>query len=254
MDWLLLLFIIFSLSSIRETRGETLLINYRLHFNKYYLFICVQALTAPQHVSAEIVEDAVEISWEHTQTDKSFRGYYIMVKDVGTNEKENPVYVHVDSDAQSARIIGLRPGTTYQLMASTYRNIIYFMIINFQSRFLLIPLILIKLVVQSLSTQRNLVCTCTCNMVFSMTKNKVRMAISNSFLAAFLHVETINVSNVSNVSANFDWTHIAKNNIHHIKFKVSTTIICTCTIGRLYRKICCSFSVWGSRHSHGMEN
>ena len=70
-------------------------------------------------MSAEIVKDAVEISWEHTQTDKSFKGYYIMVKDVGTSQKESPVYVHVDSDAQSARIIGLRPGTTYQLMASS---------------------------------------------------------------------------------------------------------------------------------------
>ena len=144
-------------------------------------------------MSAKIVEDAVEISWEYTQTGRSFRGYYI--SDVGTNEKENPCM------CTCLKCPDHRTETCNNFPADGKYSI------NL-CRFLLI----IKLVLQSLSTQRNLVCTCTCNMVFSMTKNKVRMAISNSFLAAFLHVETINihVSNVSNVSANFVWTHYSK--------------------------------------------
>lgn len=36
----------------------------------------------------------------------------------------------------------------------------------------------------------------------------------------FLHADSLTVSNVTNVSANFVWTHAAKNNIHHIEFKV----------------------------------
>lgn len=37
---------------------------------------------------------------------------------------------------------------------------------------------------------------------------------------ALLHVESVRVSDITNVSAKFEWTHIAKNNIHHVKFKV----------------------------------
>lgn len=38
--------------------------------------------------------------------------------------------------------------------------------------------------------------------------------------AALLHVDSLDVSDITNISAKFDWTHVAKNNIHHIKFKV----------------------------------
>ena len=73
------------------------------------------ALTAPQYVSAEIAKEVVKVSWEHVETDETFRGYYIIVEDVGSSQKESPVYVHVDSAARCTKIIGLRPGTTYQL-------------------------------------------------------------------------------------------------------------------------------------------
>lgn len=43
--------------------------------------------------------------------------------------------------------------------------------------------------------------------------------------AALLHVDSLAVSDITNISAKFEWTHIAKNNIHHIKFKVCNFII-----------------------------
>lgn len=83
------------------------------------------ALTAPQHVRGHIIKDAVEISWEHSHTGKSFSGYYIIVKDVGSDQKENPVYVHVDCSDRSTQIIGLRPGTTYQLTVNRGYQVFY---------------------------------------------------------------------------------------------------------------------------------
>ena len=78
-------------------------------------FSCKLALTAPRHVRGHIVYDAVEVSWEHpNSTSGSSSGYYVIVKDVGSEENGGHVYVHVGSDARSARVVGLRPGTTYQ--------------------------------------------------------------------------------------------------------------------------------------------
>lgn len=44
--------------------------------------------------------------------------------------------------------------------------------------------------------------------------------ISGSLSSEFLHADSLNVTDISNVSAKFEWTHVATNNIHHIKFKV----------------------------------
>lgn len=72
-----------------------------------------------------IVKEAVEISWKHSHTGKSLSGYYIIVKDVGSGQKESPVYVHVDCSDRSAQIVGLRPGTTYQLTVNWGYQIFY---------------------------------------------------------------------------------------------------------------------------------
>ena len=40
-----------------------------------------------------------------------------------------------------------------------------------------------------------------------------------SVCSEFLHADSLNVTDISNVSAKFEWTHVATNNIHHIKFK-----------------------------------
>ena len=73
------------------------------------------ALTAPQYVRGKIEKEVVKVYWEHVEVDPAFRGYYVIVKDIGSRQEESPVYVHVDSDDRCAKIIGLRPGTTYQL-------------------------------------------------------------------------------------------------------------------------------------------
>ena len=76
------------------------------------------ALTAPQNVSVEIEKDAVEISWDHIELDQLFHGYYIIVKDVGIGRHESPAYVHVSASVRCANVIGLRPGTSYEIIVS----------------------------------------------------------------------------------------------------------------------------------------
>ena len=72
-------------------------------------------MTAPQDVSAKIEKDILKIFWDHVELDESFQGYYIIVKDIGLSQNESPEYVHVSSSSRCAKIIGLRPGTSYQI-------------------------------------------------------------------------------------------------------------------------------------------
>ena len=64
----------------------------------------------------EIEKDTVVISWDHIEPDPSFKGYYVMLEDIGSGQKESPAYVHVSSGSRCAKVIGLRPGTSYKLM------------------------------------------------------------------------------------------------------------------------------------------
>lgn len=91
-----------------------------LYLQKHTFSCFCAALTAPQYVRGEIENEVVKVYWEHVEVDPAFRGYYVIVKDTGSRERESPVYVHVDSDDRCAKIIGLRPGTTYQLMVYTW--------------------------------------------------------------------------------------------------------------------------------------
>ena len=43
------------------------------------------------------------------------------------------------------------------------------------------------------------------------------------YTTAFLQAQNLRVSGISNTSATFQWSHAAKNNVHHIKFKVHHT-------------------------------
>ena len=66
----------------------------------------------------EIEGDTVTVSWDHIEPDQTFKGYYVVLEDVGSGQKENPAYVHVSSGERCAKIIGLRPGTSYTLMVN----------------------------------------------------------------------------------------------------------------------------------------
>lgn len=67
-------------------------------------------------MKAKIEEDAVKVTWKHVTSDKSFRGYYVLLEDIESHHKDGPAYVHVGRDKQSAKIIGMRPRTKYNLM------------------------------------------------------------------------------------------------------------------------------------------
>lgn len=84
-------------------------------------------------------------------------------------------------------------------------------------RFLHILPILRSPVLQLPLTQRNLVLVTVLPRVYSCIYCEDKFSVC----AALLHVDSLEVSDITNVSAKFEWTHIAKNNIHHIKFKVS---------------------------------
>ena len=106
----------------------------------------------------EIEGDSVSVSWDHIEPDKSFKGYYVILEDVGSEQKENPAYVHVSNTARCAKIIGLRPATLYRLMVR-WRQI-YIIILQLKAltcfcRYLRILLILTRPVNPSLSIQTN---------------------------------------------------------------------------------------------------
>ena len=44
--------------------------------------------------------------------------------------------------------------------------------------------------------------------------------VGSVLTAEFLLAHHLNVSQVTNTSATFMWTHTAENNVHHIRFKV----------------------------------
>jgi len=66
------------------------------------------------------VNDTVEVSWEHSQSDEPFSGYYIIVQETGSG---NPVFVHVNSGTRKAQIRGLQPETVYQFKVLIYIRI-----------------------------------------------------------------------------------------------------------------------------------
>lgn len=186
----------------------------------HILYLCA-ALTAPQYVRGEIDKEVVKVYWEHVEMDPSFKGYYVIVKDVGSKEEESPVYVHVDTTERCAKIIGLRPGSTYQLTVHKHKWIVHSLVhltslqVSAHSADTYKNSAPITIDTEKLGTYcdagRNLVCI-TCIYYFPS-------------VSEFLHADSLNVTDISNVSAMFEWTHVAKNNVHHIKFKVNACIL-----------------------------
>lgn len=66
-------------------------------------------------MKARVKDDAVEVLWNRTRSSEPPSGYYVIVQDMQSDFKENPVYVHVNNDAKRVKLIGMRPETTYQL-------------------------------------------------------------------------------------------------------------------------------------------
>ena len=85
-------------------------------YNAKLLHIHHQGLSAPYNVRVEIEKDTVVVSWDHIESDQSLKGYYVVLEDIGSGQKESPAYVHVSSGIRCANVIGVRPGTAYRLM------------------------------------------------------------------------------------------------------------------------------------------